>query len=166
MNGKMNPNVTALIWIAIFCVIVVPIGLHIGKEQEKQQDQQYQKSLTLYNQGDYADAEQAIRTRMTMGGDHSFAPFHYQLGRCLLQEEKTTDALQEFQMAAKEGMGYYGFGLGHDNEWRPPDPVIEHKAQAAIAWIQQNPNWQPPAPGQTPASPGPPLDFPPIRSRP
>jgi hypothetical protein len=159
MSDQQKLIVIPLAWISLFFAIVVPIALHIGKQQRKQQSQEYQKSLALYNRGDYAGAEQAIRTRIHMGGGGSFAPLFYQLGRCLLQEGRINDALQEFQKAADEGKGHHS-GEGKWNEWIPPDPVIEHKAQAALAWMQQNPNWQPPPPGQTPSSPGPPQDFP------
>lgn len=159
-----SPTLKSLALLAVIFAIIVPIALYVGREQDKQLNQQYHKSLTLYSQGNYAAAEQAIRTRMDMVAGDSFAPFYYQLGRCLLQEGQTSDALLAFQKAADEGNGYWGGR--HSLKWIPADPVIEHKAQAALAWIHQNPNWQPPAPGQTPASPGPPLDFPPIRSRP
>lgn len=158
-DGWTSKQVTTLIAaIVVIVLATVAIIKHFADDQNRLMEKDYNTSFILYNHGDYPGAELAMRKCIAFEPGYGDARGEYQLGRCLLQEGKMGEATQEFQTAAKDAKGYYGGGRG--NTWIPPIPSIEHKAQAALAWIHQNPNWQPPAPGQTPTSSGPPLDFP------
>lgn len=139
-----------LMLLAAAAAVLLHLGVRRIGLQGSAVDAYYRPGIALYQEGQYSRAEKVFHSML---GDSDEAAddgrTHYWLGLCLLQEGKLGLANESFHLSIKEAQA---------KPADPPGGPYLGKARAALAWLQQHPNWNP-SPAWHPFDVAPPKDF-------
>ncbi|MEH2209798.1 tetratricopeptide repeat protein [Nostoc sp.] len=103
-----------------------------------ERSQMLQQANALYNQGDFKNAEENLRTFVKKFPEDAFG--HFQLGNALFQQKKSEEAISAYKEAIrlqpKYALAYNASGMVYASQSRWEEAITEYKKALEI-----NPNY-------------------------